>query len=221
MGIETIQLLSTSGGSGNIQAELDNTQDAMEWIGQDGEFIQPSGTNYIDTATSPLNVSELLDQKIFDIYNLVSANITNIQLELDNTQLHSGLDSAGNYIQPVGTSYIDSSISLYNAILLLDTEIKTVNDNSIGSVNNPTDGDLVVFNNGEWISVKPVVEPPIENPDGIINTFTIPNSYLPNTLRVYVNGLLETDFTETSNNSITLNHTLEAGDEIEIEYLAI
>lgn len=68
-----------------------------------------------------------IDQALEDIDALTgggSGSIASLQAELDATQTGSGLDADGTYIQPTGSNYLNSSTSIQNAVLTLDTRAK-------------------------------------------------------------------------------------------------
>lgn len=52
------------------------------------------------------------------------------------------------------------------------------------------------------------------NPDGIEIVFTTPNEYKAETLRVLVNGVVTTQFTETDSETFTMTVAPPAGNEV-------
>lgn len=55
--------------------------------------------------------------------------------------------------------------------------------------------------------------------DGVNTVFTTAQLYRTNTIAVYLNGLRESHFTETTSTSITLGSPPLAGDEIIVDYV--
>lgn len=68
-----------------------------------------------------------IDQALEDIDELTgggTGSIASLQAELDATQTGAGLDTDGTYIQPTGSNYLNSTSSIQNALLALDTRAK-------------------------------------------------------------------------------------------------
>jgi hypothetical protein len=80
----------TVSGVDNLQAELDNTQASLGGMTSSGTFSAPSGTNYIDTATSFRDVDLKLDTAIINEYNARIAADDNLQSQIDSLPTFSG-----------------------------------------------------------------------------------------------------------------------------------
>ncbi len=107
----------------DLQDELDDTQ-LGAGLGVDGTYTAPVGSNYLAGATSLFSADSLLDTEIKNL----SDTFTDIQNEIDDTQLGAGLDTDGSYITPVGSNYLGATTSLSNADFVLDGQIKSVVD---------------------------------------------------------------------------------------------
>lgn len=59
---------------------------------------------------------------------------------------------------------------------------------------------------------------PLESPNGSRTTFTTPSAYVSGGLLVFLNGLRETHFTETTATTFTFSTAPLAGDEITLLY---
>lgn len=94
--------------------------------GQTGANGQLSiGTS--DVAAALDTIVTNVDQAMQDIDSLTgggSGSIASLQAELDATQTGAGLNADGTYIQPTGSNYLNSSTSIQNAVLTLDTRAK-------------------------------------------------------------------------------------------------
>ena len=66
-------------------------------------------------------------------------------------------------------------------------------------------------------SVKGNVSPD-ESPDGELTVFTVPESYIAGSLIVFLNGLAEANFTETTSETFTFDTAPEVGDIIKLAY---
>jgi len=78
---DDIATLNNSVGAGGIQGELDNTQ-AGAGLLSTGAYNQPSGSNYIDTATSLANADSLLDTAIKDNFDSLESLILDVESDL-------------------------------------------------------------------------------------------------------------------------------------------
>ena len=122
------QIKVVADANGATQTELDATQTGAG-LGSDGSYVAPTGSNYLDTATSLANADELLD-----------AAIDALQSEVDTTQSSVGLDRDGLYVTEETSNYLKASDfanaaydeNLRNADLLLDAKIKEVADSVTG-----------------------------------------------------------------------------------------
>ena len=130
----------TTGISG-LQTEVDNVEAAVG-LAADGTFDAFSGTNYLDSTTSIKGAAEALDtrakanadavaQEVSDRQAAVTAEAnsrstadSNLQSELDATQVGAGLGADGSYTADGSADYISGATSLSNADSLLDDQIK-------------------------------------------------------------------------------------------------
>jgi len=55
-------------------------------------------------------------------------------------------------------------------------------------------------------------------PDGVITVFTIPDTYTSGTVTPYLNGLAESNFTETSPTQITFSTPPFTGEQVLVSY---
>lgn len=135
-----------------LQTELDAAEAAVGLNG-DGTFTAPTGTNYINAATTVMNAVELLDTAAgvnaaaiaaestaratadtafsnnlaTEITNRTNAD-TNLQNEINATQVGAGLNTSGDYVQSTGANYIAAATSLADADNKLDSAVKAVSD---------------------------------------------------------------------------------------------
>ena len=65
-------------------------------------------------------------QAIRDEFDLADSAL---QAELDLTQSGAGLSAAGAYVADASSNYLDSAVSLFDADMKLDAQIKTLSDN--------------------------------------------------------------------------------------------
>jgi hypothetical protein len=110
-----------------LQAEVDAIETAVG-INTDGTYTAPSGTNYIDAATSVRNEAALLDAQAKANADAIASNdtdIANLQTELDDTQTGAGLGTDGTYTANASTNYMKTSTSLVDATEDLDAQVKT------------------------------------------------------------------------------------------------
>jgi len=126
-----------SGSVANVQAETDSIEAAMgTMVDANGNYVQTSGTTYMDSAGNVTAAITALDtgitQEVSDrttaVSNEASARSTAdtaLQTELDNTQTAAGLSSGGAYVADAAANYIDIATSLSNADSLLDNQIKS------------------------------------------------------------------------------------------------
>ena len=142
-------LESTIGGDTTaIQDEVNAIENSLG-LASDGTFVAHSGTNYLDAAANAKAARELLDTRLKTTTDSTATNAsaistlqsdladeiqnredadTDLQTELDATQLGAGLAADGTLSPFTGTNYINTATSLKNADTLLDTAIKTVAD---------------------------------------------------------------------------------------------
>jgi len=134
---------TVSGLGGNNQAEVDAIE-ASVGIGTDGSYTAPSGTNYIDSATSVRDEIVKLDTQVKNRADSIATNASNISTntsnialkadsstvsaistELTATQAAAGFNTDGTYSAHSGSNYIDSATSTKGALGLLDAQAKT------------------------------------------------------------------------------------------------
>lgn len=114
-----------AGAYAGIQTELDNTQ-AGTGLDTSGNYVIPVGSNYIDTAISVHSATVLLDTQLGTTASNVSTNAGNISSLTTLANTHEtaiGLAGAGTFTSPSGTNFIDTSVSVMDAINKLDTEL--------------------------------------------------------------------------------------------------
>ena len=156
----------TAIGTGNIvaiQSEVDGIETAVG-LATDGSFISPSGSNYVDGATSVMSGLSILDGQAkinSDAIASTDGAIGGIQSELDATQSGAGLGTDGAFVPYSGTSFIDSATALANAISLLDTGVQSaltakLDDSQL--VDDDTFASASVSNVPSALSVKTYVE---------------------------------------------------------------
>jgi len=151
-------LISTAVQNG-VQVELDDTQTGAG-LESDGSYLaetlwvavtNETGAHYIHAATSLKDADKILDSQIKqvadDLAALGSGSITDIQDELDLTQVGAGLDAAGNYVALTGSNYLTGATSIHNATSLLDAQVK-VNADAIATADGEI-GDLTTLTTTE------------------------------------------------------------------------
>lgn len=69
-------------------------------------------------------------QKLSDEIESIGGGGSSTQTELDNTQEGAGLNTDGSYIAPINSNYLNGTLSLAGADMMLDTQIK-VNEDAI------------------------------------------------------------------------------------------
>jgi hypothetical protein len=122
-----------------LQVELNTTQ-AGAGLSTSGTYVTPSGSNYIDTATSFANAEMKLDAAIKAVETAVlnsdgtsSAASTANLTEITATQAGAGLSVTGTYVAPTTSNYHDAATSLANADMVLDTALKAEADRAIAA----------------------------------------------------------------------------------------
>lgn len=145
-----------------IKDEVDAIEAAVG-LAADGTFVPFTGTNYIDAATSVVNAEVLLDSAVKAVADANAATqaevdaletstgtqFTDLQAELDATQVGAGLGEDGAYTAKADANYIQTATSLKSADELLDAAVKANADlvatkqNNLGYVPVNKAGDSV------------------------------------------------------------------------------
>ena len=107
-----------------IQTELDTTQTGAG-LENDGTYTAHVGSYYIGDGANLKAVDLLLDAQVKTNADVIAANNTAIQSELDTTQASAGLATNGTYVAHTGSNYINDGDTLKAVDLLLDTQVKT------------------------------------------------------------------------------------------------
>ena len=135
-----------------IQAELNLTQASLG-VAADGSFVDFEGTNYLDTATTVVNASVLLDTQVKANAVAIAAETTARttadsafttalnaeaatrtaadtaqQQEIDTIEAGAGLETDGTYAASEGSNYLELATSLKDADLKLDSALKAATD---------------------------------------------------------------------------------------------
>ena len=135
-----------------IKTELDLTQ-ATIGTAADGSLVPYTGTNYLNAVTTLVTATKVLDTQVFAANTAIAAentartaaNVsfntslqteitartaadTAIQLEVDNIEVGTGLETNGLYASPTGSNYLGAAVNLKDADTILDSAIKVVSD---------------------------------------------------------------------------------------------
>ncbi|GEK10797.1 MULTISPECIES: hypothetical protein [Pseudoalteromonas] len=115
-----------------IANELNATQIAAG-LEADGRYIADSETNYLTAVTSLKTADKALDDAIKAVDERLSSESEAhnnarqaLQLELDKTQVGTGLELDGSYKQATDSNYLNTATSVHDASLLLDSALKAV-----------------------------------------------------------------------------------------------
>jgi chaperonin cofactor prefoldin len=127
----------SGGGSGSLSAlqqELDDTQ-LGAGLEVDGSYIAPAVSNYLAAAVSLKDADSKLDSEIKVVADDLAQEVldrgqadSDLQDEIDATQLGAGLGVDGSYTAPSPSNYLTMATSLFDADSKLDSEIKIVAD---------------------------------------------------------------------------------------------
>jgi hypothetical protein len=127
----------SGGGSGSLaalQQELDDTQEGAG-LEVDGSYIAPAVSNYLSAAVSLKDADSKLDSEIKVVADDLAQEVldrgqadSDLQDEIDATQLGAGLGVDGSYTAPSPSNYLTMATSLFDADEKLDSEIKIVAD---------------------------------------------------------------------------------------------
>ena len=146
-----------------IKAELDLSQ-ASIGLAADGSLVPFAGTTYIDTATTVVGASVLLDTAVKANADAIAAEVlarstadsgfvtalnaeaatrtaadVAQQQEIDNIEAGAGLETDGTYAASAGSNYLAAATSLKDADLKIDSALKAVSDiaNTLSTVTVP------------------------------------------------------------------------------------
>lgn len=133
-----------------IKTELDLTQ-ASVGLAADGSLVPFTGTNYLNTASTVVAATAMLDTQLGVVTTGLAAEeaaraaanvsfsnslqgeitartaaVSSIQTELDTTQAGAGLEADGSYAAPTGSNYLNAATSLKDADFILDSAVKTL-----------------------------------------------------------------------------------------------
>jgi hypothetical protein len=124
------EVTRATGVEDDLQTELNTTQ-AGAGLGATGSYTADGSTNYIKTASSLMNADKLLDAQIKANTDAIATGVTDLtdlQVEVDNTEAGAGLETDGSYLANASTNYIKTVTSLKDADEKLDAQVKTTND---------------------------------------------------------------------------------------------
>lgn len=142
-----------------LQTEIDGVETGAGLAG-DGSYVVPTGTSYLGSTTSLADADDALDAQVMvnedaiDAEELARTNADNaLQTEIDAIETGVGLAANGSYVQPSGTNYLNSTLTLMGADVALDTQIKTNYDLIVQEVSDRQDADdLKVDKAGDTMS---------------------------------------------------------------------
>lgn len=111
----------------NLNIEEINRVKVGAGLDTDGNYITPSGTNFIDTSTNLANADSLLDEAIGNISEII-LNVTTDYQALENSQLILADASSGevDITLPNPANMIDGNISKSVSITKTDTTTNKV-----------------------------------------------------------------------------------------------
>ena len=126
--------ISTNANDINDLEELADTHETSIGLSSTGAYVSRSGSNYLDSATSIVAEATLLDAQVKTNANVIatkasSSSVSSLQTEVDNVEAAVGLDTDGTCISFSGQNYLNSASSLKVGMQLLDSAIKTRQDN--------------------------------------------------------------------------------------------
>lgn len=128
------------------QIELDATQ-AGAGLNADGTYATPTGTNYLNSATSLTDADHKLDAQLKTVADQVAglsggSGVGGLQTEMDATQAAVGLNADGTLAAYTGTNYLNAAASIKAATVALDTQIKA-NTDGIATKSSQTEVDAI------------------------------------------------------------------------------
>lgn len=112
----TTETTRAEGVEGDIQAELDAVELAVG-LNTNGTFVAPTGTNYIDGATSVLNASVLLDAQVKTNTDSLGGKVSKTgdsltgNLTFGGTATVTGLEAPTDATDAATKAYVDAAIS--------------------------------------------------------------------------------------------------------------
>jgi len=123
---------------GGIQSELDATQ-AGAGLGATGAYVAETTSNYINGATTLKGADMLLDAaikaldvatdtRLDDLEAKTGTSTDLIQAEIDAIETAVGLNADGTFAPITGSNYLNAATTFRAADLVLDTQVKAVND---------------------------------------------------------------------------------------------
>lgn len=111
-----------------VSNELATTQTGAG-LAEDGQYVAPTGSNYIDAATSLANADSLLDSAINGVQQAVDAVEVGAGLGTDGAY---STNETSNYLKAADFTAAGTTASLYEADMILDAKIKDVADSVTG-----------------------------------------------------------------------------------------
>jgi|11BtaG_2_1085332.scaffolds.fasta_scaffold02184_3 cell division protein FtsB len=108
---------------------LQTAQEAAIGLSTAGAYVSRSGSNYLDSASSVVGESSLLDAQIKTNETAIatkasSSSLSTLQTEVDGIEAAVGLDANGDFVSHSSTNYIDAASSIKGSLELLDTAVK-------------------------------------------------------------------------------------------------
>lgn len=106
---------SISTTTGNLQAEVDNIENAVG-LNEDGTFASFSGTNYVDSATSIKNAIELLDTQV----KTNADNLSAFESDLASTEANKGaslVGVSGSFTNAPGATQVQAVLESFDTAI--------------------------------------------------------------------------------------------------------
>lgn len=218
------------------QIEVDAVETAVG-LNADGTLAAYTGTNYIDAAASIKAATVALDAQIKTVSDTVATGAS--QAEVDAIETAVGLNADGTLAAYTGTNYLNAATSIKNATVLLDTQVKAVDDAKVDKTSISIDGTFATPSDVEVPSTQAVKtylegqvadnavgfvddEVPTGTIDGTNVTFTLAGvANPPAGVHLYVNGLRTAVSSVTpgaSDTTIVLAAAPQVGDVISADY---
>jgi len=106
-----------------LQAELDATQTGAG-LNTDGTYVVKTASKVLSGAVSLADADDKLETKILGVEEALNAlgsgSLTNLQAEVDATQVGAGLNADGSYIVDTTSKTLSAALSLNDAVVKLD-----------------------------------------------------------------------------------------------------